>query len=187
MPAILHFEDFTTPTAHANTPTENLAGYAAGFAAGREAEQATTAALSDTVVQTVTDWTFSFAEARSHVLQSLAPLIAALVDQVLPRVCEPAFRAAVIAQIIDAASHDTGQPILVRLALDQNDLLSPLLPAHIAQHVQIEGDNTLDRNTAVVTRADATTMLDVDSLFQAMTDTLSAIFDETDKGKAHGT
>jgi hypothetical protein len=90
-------------------------GYVAGWEdAGQQAE-AERGARQALVAARIEALTFGYHEARSHVLAALEPLIAAMIDGLLPAVARGAVVPLVIEEIMPRARSEADRPLVLRI------------------------------------------------------------------------
>ena len=120
MPRPLRLERFDAPQTgggEALSPAEaeeaRLAAYESGYAAGWDDAQAAQAEDSrrvrEDLARNLRDLSFTYQEARAGVLQGVAPLLRAMVDQVLPDIARATLGARV-AEVIGAEAARLGSP-----------------------------------------------------------------------------
>jgi len=157
----------------------------AGFAEGRAHADAEQGQFSAEIIQSLTDMSFGYAEARGHLLLSLRPLFAVLVDRFLPALAKEGFAAQLADRLLEVAANDLMTPI---------DLC--VHPEHIAglknvigqagMPIKLRGDPKLGRGQAKLSSPEVQTMLDLDEMLDATRAVLSAIFYIQESGVHHG-
>ena len=162
---------FDEPTA---SSAEYSTGYEDGIAAATAAFQADQQTLNETLVQAISDMTFSYAEARGQLLETLAPLFRTVVQKLLPRISQESFGPLLIEAIIDAAARDTAKPPVLHIHPSQQRSIESLVQAHGINIVTFN-DPALSEHAAWICLEHGETYLDVDSLLTNIGETLDAI------------
>lgn len=116
MPARLVLENFDLrPAASDSLPSESedavedirLAAYEKGYSAGWDdsvsAQSDDQMRIRDDLSQNLRDLSFTYQEARSHLLRGLEPLLRGMVDRILPTIMHETIGASVVAELIAEA------------------------------------------------------------------------------------
>ena len=184
MAHFLLLEDFEEQNRHENAmhgdPVESLPGYDAGYAAGMAAAQAAQSSVDAALVQTLSEMSFGFAEARQHILQGLRPLFSALIDQLLPRVADETFRARLIDTLQQIAQNQMDTPVHLHVHSSQTAPMAALLPNVNGLDVSLISQDEIGPHGALISQGDAEFAVDLDDLIAQVTSILAAIFDITD-------
>lgn len=160
-------------------------GYDEGFAAGLAAANADNATLSSSLVQTFSDISFTYAEARAQILQSLGPLIETLTSAVLPHCVVSGFAGVLAQELSSIAGADTSAPICVHVHPDQQVAVQQVV-AGLQSEITVQTDHSLDLHAARISRANTETQLDLDQLLMQITEALNAITLLENRTNAHG-
>ena len=86
-------------------------GYRAGWDDALAAAAAAEARLREDLSQNLRDLSFTFHEARTHLLRGLEPLLSCMVDAVLPEAARATLGAAILAELLPEAQRLAGRPI----------------------------------------------------------------------------
>lgn len=165
---------------------EKTADYQEGYEAGRadlqaELDALDARALSD-VAQTMADIEFGYIEARQAVLTALGPLMAAIVETILPTLSAEALKPQLVQAISEAADRATTTGISVALSPKDAEKLDDLT---LDQTVQISTDRTLRPGTARVGAGFTEHFLDLPATEDAIRRALRNLT-YTDERSAHG-
>lgn len=124
-----------------------LAAYDKGYAAGWEdatASQADSQArLRDDLASNLRNLSFTYWEARSHLLQGLEPLLRAMVDRVLPEVARDTLGAAVVSELRAEAEGLASAPAVIEIAPGDRALVEAALGADPGLPVTLRDDPAL--------------------------------------------
>lgn len=165
---------------------EKSADYQDGYESGRADLQAELDAMNDRaltdVAQTMADIEFGYVEARQAVLAALGPLMAAIVDSLLPTLSAEALKPQLTQAIAEAAERATTTGIAVALSPKDAEHLEGL---SLDQTVQITTDRTLRAGTARIAAGFTEHFLDLPATQDAIRRALRNLTD-IDERSAHG-
>jgi flagellar assembly protein FliH len=151
-------------------------GYRAGFTAATDAANDAADRLSHDLVQTLTDMTFTYREAQQDVMESLAVLVSALVDSVLPHCVAAGMTRQIADLILVRHSADQGKGITVHVHPSQLRAVRDAT-AEIGDIVIISPDPSLTPHTAWIGQGGVATFLDMDGHLAEIDTVLSNLID----------
>ncbi|RYG91456.1 hypothetical protein EU803_10215 [Loktanella sp. IMCC34160] len=169
--------------ADAKVHPEYEAGFAAGHAHAMAEVEAAQERIDAALVQALTDMEFGHSEARSLILEQLAPLIAALSEKLLPALSEISLAQHLAAEILDAVQADLAGQIIVELPdLAQSQLITGLLHA-VGRDLPIRfrQNAALEPGEATIRSDRRETTFDVERTISSLQNILEAIISETAK------
>lgn len=102
-------------------------GYKAGWDDAAEAEIKEKDRIGAEFARNLQDLGFTFHEARSHVMQALEPLLAGMVERVLPRLVSETMGQTIIEELLPLATEAADAPIEVVVAPASRPVLEKLL------------------------------------------------------------
>lgn len=119
------------------------AGYQAGWddAVGQEAQSQ--GRIGAEFARNLQDLGFTFHEARAHVMQALEPLLAGMVDKVLPRLVSDTLGQTIVEELMPLAADAADQPIQVVVTPESRATLESMLANSTALPFQIVEEATL--------------------------------------------
>jgi flagellar biosynthesis/type III secretory pathway protein FliH len=191
----LSLEDFddAAPVAASGPSAEWLDGHAAGLREGRAAGRAATEAEGGLLLrelgQTIGDMTFGYAEARGQVLLALGPLFQLVIERLLPAVAGEALAPWLAEAVAEAARADVPAALVVAVHPSRAEALAACLPPAAAggrAGALVVPDASLGPNAARLAGPGAETALDLDACVAALSEALSALFDEPHRKVSHG-
>ncbi|WP_019955531.1 hypothetical protein [Yoonia vestfoldensis] len=149
-------------------------GYAAGFEAATDAANADADRLSQDLVQSLTDMTFTYREAQRDVMESYGSLVTALVDFVLPQCVKLGITQQIADLVMARHAADQGDAIIVHVHPAQ---LRPVreATAAIGARVSVVADATLTPHAAWIGQAAGDTYLDMDRCLADIAQILSSL------------
>jgi flagellar biosynthesis/type III secretory pathway protein FliH len=163
-----------------------FAGHAAGLAEGQATAEARQTALRESVVQSLADIEFRFAEARSHLIGALRPLFATLTDVILPAALQAGFGQQVAQALSTYAERDMGRPMLLSLNPQDTAAVGAAIGGLHLHTLRIVPDPGLAPGQAVLNSGAAETMIDTAAVLAAVRTALAAVTDESLLRSEHG-
>ena len=189
---VLELENFdqalsvlTSPSETGDLPDpDRMAAFDEGYAAGWEdAENAARAeqVQAETALRSrLQDLSFSFHEARAHVMRMLHPLLNAIVDQAVPELLQKTLGHRLLAEIESLAASTAEQDIELLVAPGHADAARNLMSDVTALPVTIAEDPTLMAGQIHLRLGEAEREIDLDTLISTLRDALCAL-DEINK------
>lgn len=177
----LHLESFDQPdpggpgngpedpaTAEVLAEDQRLAAYEKGYAAGWEDAVAASgedaARLREDLTQNLRELSFTFHEARMHVLRSLEPLLRAMVERVLPEIARKSFGALVVGEAMAAAGSRADSPVEIAVSPGSVDAVRAALGDETALPLRIVPDPFLVEGQARFRMGAEEAALDLDAM-----------------------
>lgn len=174
------------------TQTDRLAAFEEGYKAGwddaAKAQDESEARMAADLAGNLADLSFTFHEARSHVLAAIEPLLKQIVAKVLP----DAARAAMPQIIADIAMQTFGDaasaPVVIVAAPESRDRIEALLPADPGFPIELRAEPTLTGGQAFIRTGGVEQSVDMDATLAAIEGAIADFFTLThdEKVQAHG-
>lgn len=161
-------------------------GHAAGFAAGQAVLESHENRLREDIVQAILDLNFTYAEARTQVLASLAPLLNRVVSQVLPALSREMTLPHIVEMMMDAARRDSAAPMDVHVHPDVLPALQTVWPAAPGTVIRLAADPALAPGQALMRHQETETLLDLDGVLHRVRDIFATLTAETTERPHHG-
>ncbi|KPP89264.1 MAG: flagellar assembly protein FliH [Rhodobacteraceae bacterium HLUCCA08] len=150
-----------------------------GFAAGQEAALSDLAAqdhmVREGLQQALSDLAFGYLEAREHILSTLSPVLAAIVDKALPDLARDGMAARVVAYLEDVVVDAAGQPVTLHVAPGHGAILHEALGPEPPFPVEITEDATLVPGQALIRTGVTEALIDIDAITATIRETIGAI------------
>ena len=159
-------------------------GYENGYAAGQSEALSDAERLQDQLVQAVADINFTYAEARSQLVQSLQPLFHTIIERVLPHCVENGF-AGQLADQLSSMSSRSGSMMCLHVHPDRLMSVTAALGS-VSEAVEVAGDPDLTPYAAWIEHGGHETLMDVDGLLAGISETLGAINAYQEDDEQHG-
>ena len=143
-------------------------GYSAGWEDAMQNAAEDRARIAAGLAAQLQEISFSFNEAKAHVLANLAPLIEDLVGRVLPQAAAAGLPS-LVAEIVGRAAHEaTDAPLLLAVSEADHDRILPLLPETPGLPLRIDVLDTLAEGQVQFTIGEHKTEIDHSGALQEM-------------------
>ncbi len=150
-------------------------GHAAGWAEATAAAERARADDTDAALARLQDLTFTYHEARAHVLRSLLPLIGAVADRIVPTVLRETLGARLTEMVETLAADASSAEIEIRVAPDAADPLRRALEGRVHFPLVVREDAGLDAGLHHVRLGRIERELDLAGLERGLADALAAL------------
>lgn len=157
-----------------------LLAYENGFAAGWEdainAQEQEIARLRADLGQSLRDMALTYAEARTHVLRSLEPLLTEMVAKVLPHMAEEALGHVVLDALGPEAEKLANAPVRLRAHPDNRRAIEEIAIAQAAFPVTFEAEPSFSRGQVRLISGLAETSIDLDGVIAQIGAAVTSFF-----------
>ena len=149
------YEDFSTPVRPASSSEggadlsedQRLEAYETGFKAGwDDANAAMTdgaAAIETAATQTLSDLSFTLAEAKAHTLAALRPLMEQLATNILPQIAQGSLAPLIVEKVLATAESSLETELTIRIAPEDRASLEAALEGHTDLPLRLVDEATL--------------------------------------------
>ncbi len=203
MPARLRLEDFDTPAPQivdAPAPMAadpglvedvRLEAYEKGYSAGWEdavaAQSDDQTKIREDLAQNLRDLSFTYQEARAHLLRSLDPLLRGMADRVLPEIAHATLGATVVAQLIAEAETLASVPIEITICPENREAIEAALGEQPAMPVTLVDEPTLASGQVHFRFGEEERAMDLDAIVSAIRALVDDFLNSSDERQAsHG-
>ena len=194
MPAF-QFEDFnssskstpkpSTPVAEASQPIEGLeevklaafeSGYKAGWDDAAKATEEDQAKAKADLAHNLEELSFTFVEARQHVLQSIEPLFRDVLLKLMPNMAQVSLLPRLLELLHAAAETSADTPFEIVIAPANREALESLLPDPAPFPIEIREEPTMAEGQAYFSQGSTTTQLDLGAAQAEMAQVITDFF-----------
>lgn len=187
MARLLQLETFDMPATAAGpaeTEEQRLAAYEQGYRAGWDdavaAQGDEIGRLRGDLGRNLADMALSYRDARRHVLATIEPLLEEMVARVLPAAARHSLGAIILDELRPAAGQLAAEPVAVRTAPANRDLVERLLaetmPGTADLPLTVIADDTLDEGQALIKTGTRETSIDLGRTVAAIDAAVRAFF-----------
>lgn len=152
-------------------------GYTAGWEDALAARDDDAARLCNAVGQNLQALGFSYHEARMHILQSLRPLLEAMVSRLLPRLAAEAIGPTVADVVMALAAESADQPIILRLHPATRSAVEGFLTPPSSLPLTLTEDANQAPGQVVVQAGPSGAQVDLDGAIAEIAAALAAFYD----------
>jgi len=174
----------------ADAESARLAAYEQGYNAGWEDSAAT--ASSDQsrqvaeVARNLQALSFTFHEARTHVLRSLKPLLLDVVDRLLPEISRDALAPLVLETLMPLAGDSAEAPVTIVLNPAARPAVEALLAGATGFPVNLREEPTLGEGQVHLVLDDAETRIDLDRAIAEIATAMRSFFGFSERERRNG-
>ncbi len=161
-------------------------GYQAGWDDAVKAQADEKMKISAEFGQNLQDMSFTYQEALSKLTLSIEPVMAQIVDKLLPALARQALGAHVIEQLCEMLKDCAGQPIEIVVAPASVETIKELGEKSLTDTFEVVEEASLGAGQAFVRVGATERSIDLDSVISGVSDALSAFFHETGQEMNNG-
>lgn len=162
------------------------AGYKAGWDDAAAAHEAEDAEMRDAIQRALQEMSFTFHEARSHVLRALSPLFAELTARLLPEIARASLPHVVAEALGPYADLVADAPIRVLVHPDSRDHVESLVGRNPGLPLQFVDDPALSPGKVQLSLGTTETRVDLDGALTAIRTAIDDFFILNERDKPHG-
>jgi hypothetical protein len=141
------------------------AGYKAGWEDAEKRDEADARRLSEALLHSVQDLTFTLHEARVHVLKLIRPLVEAMIGSLIPQVAEATLPMIVAEEIEKIAMDLAEEPLVLRICGDDRMALERALSeAQASLRVKLVAEPSLVQGQVLISTESFEKRIDLDEV-----------------------
>jgi len=167
-----------------------LEGYEAGYKAGwddaAEAETRERDRIGAEFARNLQDLGFTFHEARSHVMQALEPLLAGMVERVLPKLVSETMGQTIIEELLPLATEAADTPIEVVVAPASRPVLEKLLESGTTVPFSLVEEPTLVQGQVFLRSGRTERHIDFSSAIDRIGSAIEGLYELNEKAFRNG-
>ena len=204
MSRLFRLEEFDIPTKQMQQPAQplapaissddlekaRLAGYEAGYQAGWDDAAKTDDNDRNRIraefARNLQDLGFTFHEARSHVMQSLEPLLASMVAKVLPKLISDTIGQAIVEELLPLAADAADTPIQIIVYPQGRETLEQLLAQNNTIPVELIEEETLAEGQVYIRMGQTEKQIDLSGAVQRIGEAISGLYEINERAQNHG-
>ncbi|WP_257883510.1 ABC transporter ATP-binding protein [Roseobacter insulae] len=161
-------------------------GYQAGWDDAVKAQADTTAKISADLGQNLQDMAFTYHEALSKLTVSIEPIMAEIVEKLLPEFVKKALGAHIVEQICQMIKDNAEQPVEIVVAPANVETVQELAQGKISSPFEIVAEASLGDGQAFVRIGSAERSVDIDTVIAGISEAMTAFFHEADQENENG-
>ncbi|MGC3939856.1 ABC transporter ATP-binding protein [Roseobacter sp. EG26] len=161
-------------------------GYQAGWDDAVKAQSDTVAKISADFGQNLQDMTFTYQEALSKLTVSIEPIMAEIIDKLLPELVKNALGAHIIEQTCQMIKENAEQPVEIVVAPANVETVRELAQGKISAPFELISEATLGEGQAFVRIGSAEQSVDLDAVVSGISEAMTAFFHEAEQENKDG-
>lgn len=161
-------------------------GYAAGWDDATEAAERDALRSGQAVQSRLEDLTFTFHEARAHVMRALMPLMETIASTALPAILRASIGPRLVEMVESLAETAADAPIVILTSPDTRDEVEAALLDHARFPHQVRADPDMPEALIHVRMGEAGQELDLGAVETRLTEALAALDTINKETLAHG-
>jgi len=160
-------------------------GYKAGWDDAAAAEAESHARITADFAKTLQEMSFSYHEARAHMMGALGPLLSAMVERVMPQLAAAGFTRTVVETAMRIAEAEADRPVRIRVCAENRAALEDLISADPGLPLAVVEDDTLGPGQALVSAGTAESEIDIDGMLSAIRTALDEFLTTQEESRCH--
>ncbi|MBE1285538.1 MAG: ABC transporter ATP-binding protein [Rhodobacteraceae bacterium] len=161
-------------------------GYSAGWEDAVKAQDQETHRISATLGSNLEDLSFTYHEALSHMNECLAPLMKAVVDQVLPEAMSATFGLHLADELSDMAREQVDQPVFLIVSPGEKEAVESILNPDGSLPVLVRADPLLGVGQAHIRVGEVEREIDCGSMVDSLRQAVETFTFHNEKERQHG-
>jgi flagellar biosynthesis/type III secretory pathway protein FliH len=161
-------------------------GYKAGWDDAAKAETEEQSRIGAEFARNLQDLGFTFHEARSHVMQALEPLLAGMVERVLPRLVSETIGQTIIEELMPLASAAADTPIEIVVSPASRSAIEGLLERESAVPFTLKEEPTLSEGQVFLRAGKLERHIDFTNAVDQIGTAINGLYELNEKAFRHG-
>ncbi len=158
-------------------------GYKCGWQDGTAASESEEREVRDSLSSALQALNFTYFEARQHAMQSVRPVLEAMVDVVLPQLLAKSLGGRVV-EVLEGVSQTIEAPVTIACAPQSEEMLNDLVGGIIKFPITVEVEPTLSTSQAILHLNDGQTRIDLDATLEALRECINTFFELPEEKEA---
>lgn len=158
-------------------------GYQAGWDDAVKAQADSIAKVSAEFGQNLQDMSFTYHEALSKLTLSIQPVLAEIIDKLLPSLAQKTLGPQIVGLLIEMIKEQPNQPIEIVVAPSQIETIEELAGEKLESPFQIVAEQSLGDGQAYVRIGSVERSIDLESVLTGVNEAMSAFFHEAEQEK----
>lgn len=161
-------------------------GYAAGWEDAANAQKEDKASQQAELSRNLQGLSFTYHEARAHVLDAVHPLLSAMIDKLLPEIAHQSLPEVVLRQLAKVAEELADTPVTLEVHPASAAMLNALLQSENAPPFRIVEEPTLSEGQVYLRLGAREMQINLDRAIAQMRTMVEAFFQTSLEAEAHG-
>ncbi len=156
-------------------------GYSAGWDDAVRAQADDHDRIREDLSRNLRELSFTFHEARTHMLRSLEPLLETMVNRILPQLARETLGKAVVAEVLAAAEQGLETPVRLAVAASDGAQVEAAVAADVPFPLEIVVDPLLGEGQVHFRFGESERILDTSAVIEAMQGLMAAFLNEPEQ------
>ncbi|MDW3180400.1 ABC transporter ATP-binding protein [Roseobacter sp.] len=161
-------------------------GYQAGWDDAVKAQADSVAKISAEFGQNLQDMSFTYHEALSKLTSSMKPVMAEIVDKLLPPLTRDSLGMHIVDQLMEMIKEQPNQPIQIVVAPSQVETIQDLAEGKLTDPFEVVAEQSLGDGQAFVRIGSVERSIDLDAVLAGIGKAIAAFFHEAEQEKENG-
>lgn len=161
-------------------------GYRAGWDDATAAQQQDQTRIASELENSFKDLSFTFHEAKAHILQSIEPLIKEMVNKIFPDLAKENLPQIVSERLLRIFQDATERPITISVSTESRIAVESALPSDPGFPISIKEEQTLGPGQVFINLGASEEVLDLDSSLNSMRLMLTEFFEANKMDRKYG-
>lgn len=161
-------------------------GYKAGWDDSTSAQQQDQSRITADLESTLKDLSFTFHEARTHVLQGVEPLVYELVEKVLPAFAKEGLPKIVSDRLSSAFAELSDRPVILSVSPQTRPAVEVALPKDPGFPITIKEEPTLGDGQVFLNLGASEELLDLDESIRCVKKSIEEFFEINSRKQVNG-
>lgn len=161
-------------------------GYQAGWDDAVKAQADSVAKVSADFGQNLQDMSFTYHEALSKLTLSMKPVMAEIVDKLLPSLMRGSLGVHIVDQLMEMVKEQPSQPIEIIVAPSQVETIQDIAGDKLADPFEVVAEQSLGDGQAYVRIGSVERSIDLDAVLTGVGEAIAAFFHEAEQEKENG-
>ncbi|WP_195821150.1 ABC transporter ATP-binding protein [Roseobacter sp. MH60115] len=161
-------------------------GYQAGWDDAVKAQADSVAKISAEFGQNLHDMSFTYHEALSKLTSSMEPVMAEIVDKLLPPLTRDSLGMHIVDQLMEMIKEQPNQPIQIVVAPSQVETIQDLAEGKLTDPFEVVAEQSLGDGQAFVRIGSVERSIDLDGVLAGIGKAIAAFFHEAEQEKENG-
>lgn len=161
-------------------------GYQAGWDDAVKAQADSVAKISADFGQNLQDMSFTYHEALSKLTLSMKPVIAEIVDKLLPSLMHKSLGVHIVDQLMEMVKEQPNQSIEIIVAPSQVETIHDIAGDKLSDPFEVVAEQSLGDGQAYVRIGAVERSIDLDTVLAGVSEAIDAFFHEAEQEKENG-
>lgn len=161
-------------------------GYQAGWDDAVRAQSQDKERIGADFARNLQDLGFTFHEARSHVINTLEPLLSEMISKVLPKLVDQTLGQTILEELLPLAEKASDSPVQIVVAVGKKAAIEALVDHSLTIPVEVQEEPTLTEGQVYLRLGELEQHIDMDGAIERIHDAINAVYSINEKALQYG-